>query len=111
MEFLEWREYIRLQATQHSKQDYYLAQIAQEVARVLVKNRNSVKMERFLLKFTTGEKALGEKTDVPISEEALAERIARSKAAWMGMTGLGKDGKIAYKVRKPPAQKPLVEKD
>lgn len=55
-EFLEWQEFFRKQRKEsyedHTKSDYYLAQIAYEVARTMVKpTKWTKKLEDFLLKF------------------------------------------------------------
>lgn len=90
-EFLEWMEYLDKEEWQkHHREDFYLAQIAMEVARTRVRNPGSLKAENYLLKFVTrGEAA------APVSQEEVEERTAMSKGKWFTLTGVG---------RKPPPQ-------
>jgi len=61
------------------REDYYWAQVAAEIRRGNVKNPRNVKVEDFLMKFTTDEK---KRPTTPKS----------SKAAWLGILGIsGKD--------------------
>ncbi len=102
---MEWRDYIRQDSLRHHRQDYYLAQIALEVRRVLKKNPNALKIDHFLLKFVLGETGTEKKA---ITEEDFERRVESSKAFWGAVAGPG--GKIEYKVRTPPSQKsPLVK--
>lgn len=78
----------------HKKEDYYYAQIASEIRRVLHRHPNRVKLEQFLIKFDapTGAK------QGPISDEEIKKNTALSKAKWMGITAVGR----AVKTRTPP---------
>jgi len=64
-EFLEWIEYLGWDERRQTKLDFYLAQIATEVRRSLVKHPNSVKVKDFLL----GQKESQDRTE-------------KSKRAW-----------------------------
>jgi hypothetical protein len=68
LEFLEWVEYLRQERRENTKQDYYLAQIAAEIAKDHVKNPKKVKLSDYLLviKEVTPEQA----------------RMQKSKSAW-----------------------------
>lgn len=54
-EFLDWIEYLRRDFNVRRPEDFYLAQIAREVRRTAVKFPQKVKLEPFLLEFTTEE--------------------------------------------------------
>jgi hypothetical protein len=64
----------------HRREDYYLAQIAAEIRRVLRKNPAAVKLEHFLLKFKGG----GD-NHKPLSEVDKKQRVAWSKARWTAL--------------------------
>lgn len=82
IEFLDKYEWKRTTATH-----YYLAQIAMEIRRGNVKEPDDLKLESFLLKFEL-EEAANKKVELPpTAQEALEERVARSKAVWFGITG------------------------
>jgi len=71
------------------RMDHYLAQIAAEISRTMVKKPGSVKIEQFLLKFTSKSKS--KKKRVPTQAE-LERYTAASKARWAGIAGLTKKG-------------------
>ena len=73
-EFLSWLDYLKWEENFHSKQDYYLAQIAATMIKTVVKDQTKVKTNDYLIEFLApGEKA---KKD--------------SKSVWMGLFGFGK---------------------
>jgi len=49
-EFIDWLAFLWREEERNTKQDIYLAQIAAEIRRGLVKNPKSVKMKDFLMK-------------------------------------------------------------
>jgi hypothetical protein len=75
-EFLEWKEFLLL----HSKQDWYLAQVAAESRRAIAKEPNKIKVSDFLLVVASA------------TEEA-QERGQKSKAAWASFLGVDVKGK------------------
>ena len=81
-EFLEWLEYVEQDVEVPQRMDFYLAQIAAEIRRSMVRNPNSVKLENFLLNLT-----LRSKQHKPLTETEKQMRMARSKAAWYAVLG------------------------
>lgn len=79
-ELLLWKAYIERESNAFDPTHYYLAQIAQEVRRVLSKKPKSVKLEHFLLKFES-------KNSRP-SAESVEARTNRSKLFWLGLVGM-----------------------
>jgi len=69
-EFIDWLTFLRREEERNTKQDIYLAQIAAEIRRGLVKNPKSVKTKDFLMN----------KTDAPTKVE---KPPSKSKSAWM----------------------------
>ncbi len=55
-EFLRWQLFFRKQWYRREKQDYYLAQIACQVRRVLMQDPNQVSTEDFIVKFEETKK-------------------------------------------------------
>lgn len=79
-EFVLWVRYLRQERhKQFNPELYYLAQVAQEVRRVLHKRPSSVKLAHFLLRFDHGQGRVDSSTQ--------AERTARSKSMWLMVTG------------------------
>lgn len=77
-DFVLWKAYFEQDVNEFHREDYYFAQIAQEVSRVLAKKPKQIKLKHFLLKF-------GKEEDKPqLSRE---ERIRASKSFWFAMTG------------------------
>lgn len=72
-----------------TRMDFYLAQVAAEVRRTIAKYPGKVNTDDFILKFVYKAD-----DDVPLTEEALEQRIQNSKAAWFGIAGMA--------ARKPP---------
>jgi len=81
-EVMLWRAFIERDANAFHREDYYFAQIAQEIRRVLSKRPKSVKLEHFLLKFETK----GMKKE-RASAESIETVTMRSKAFWFGLVG------------------------
>lgn len=82
-EFVKWQWFLTTDMNLRTKQDYYLAQIAAEVRKTVVKKPQDVSIDDFLLEFREKEQE-----DKPPTEEELQERIQKSKAAWLGISGL-----------------------
>ena len=59
-EFLDWLEYLEQGVNVRRREDYYLAQIAREIRRTVVKNPQNVALKSFLLEFEI-EKPVKEK--------------------------------------------------
>lgn len=68
-EFVGWLDYLEWEQEYHSKQDYYLAQIATEIQRSYSKHPRKVKLDSFLIKF----KRVNE----------VSEKTKRSKEVWL----------------------------
>lgn len=83
-EFRDWQRYFLQRSRKHQREDFYLAQIALEVRRVLHSNPKSLRLQHFLLKFNSGTETSA-KTKTEADQQ---ERTDRSKAAWCGMLGL-----------------------
>lgn len=78
-EFVLWKVYLDDEPNHFHRSDYYLAQIAQEVQRVLSKTPEKVLLENFLLSFSDGEH--------PTKTESSPEtKLASSKAFWLSLT-------------------------
>lgn len=67
-EFLDWVEFLGVQERRMDKIDFYLAQIAAEVRRGVVKNPKTVNVKDFYVNYTNPVEA--------------ANRTKKSKAAW-----------------------------
>lgn len=77
-EFLEWQEFFRLEALKNLKADWYLAQIAAEVRRGIVKDPEKVRVKDFILRYATPEEASESRT-----EDLKTHRTMLSKSAWL----------------------------
>ena len=84
MEFTQWMLYLEMEEERHTKQDYYLAQIAAEVRRPNIKNPSKLQVEDMLLKF--------EKRDRMKKEVSVETMTANHKQFWMASVGLKSDG-------------------
>ena len=71
LRFFEWEEFEKF-----SSENYYLAQIAAEVRRGLVKRPRNVRIADFLLKFKREKKAYK-----PVEDNT--QNISNSKSFWM----------------------------
>jgi hypothetical protein len=79
-EFQDWIAFLQREEERNTKLDIYLAQIAAEVRRGIVKNPKSVKTKDFLMK---------KQVHTPSPEEKKGEaRAARSKAIWVNTLNL-----------------------
>lgn len=81
-ELMLWKAYIAWEANAFHREDYYLAQIAQEVRRVLSKSPKKIKLDHFLLKFETKSSKARAKA------ESVETRTTRSKSFWFGIVGV-----------------------
>jgi hypothetical protein len=81
-EFVEWQYYFDIEANTPRKEDYYLAQIAAEVRRTVVKNPKSIHTDQFLLKFQRAENRK------ELTEEERLQEIENSKAQWTAIANL-----------------------
>jgi len=87
-EFVGWKSYFSRKWTDdHTPEQYYLAQIAQEVRRVLHKKPNQVKLEDMIIPFSFGK----EKKKTPKTQEEKEAHIQNSKSAWYTMLGVKED--------------------
>jgi len=77
MEYLDW------EANAFDKTCYYLAQIAAEMRRSYIKRGVVVRVEDFILKFTS--KRIEEKIPTPMDVQT---KIDRAKQFFFGLTGL-----------------------
>jgi hypothetical protein len=77
-EFLEWQEFLVVERDRNTKEHFYLAQIAAEVRRSMVKNPNKIKLADFVLRFATPEEA-----DTENQEDLKKHKVAVSKGAWL----------------------------
>ncbi len=87
-EFVDWKEYLLQEMEEKfhvlEKQDYYLAQIAAEVRRSMVKKPERIRTSSFLLKFRRQRrKKEGKKLSIK-------ERTKRAKGFWSVVLGMGK---------------------
>ena len=78
-ELILWKVFLEEEWNTPRREDYYAAQIAQEVRRVLAKNPSRVKLDSFLLKFG------GPQVEQETSQEF---RLQQSKNFWLGMVGI-----------------------
>lgn len=77
-EYLTWMDWLEEQWEHPTRGDFYLMQIARQVACVLSKEPDRIKLQDFLLTFRR-------KDSQRLSGEA---RMSRSKAFWKIVTGL-----------------------
>lgn len=89
-EYVEWLAYLELEVNAFHREDYYLAQIAEEVRRSYVKSPRSVAPGMLRIQFTAQRRAA-------TTREAAAQA---SKRYWLGAVGLRGDG-----TQKPPKAK------
>lgn len=81
-EFLDWKVDIEARWNEPTTDQWYLAQIAQEIVASRYKKPEKIKIEPFLMKFTTKGKEEEAKEEKPIS---LEEATRRSKQKWFAM--------------------------
>ena len=77
-EFLDWLEYLKLDVNAFHREDFYWAQIAQEVRRTVSKDPQRVKIEHFLQKFEIKKKP-------KMSRKERAMRFKRNLLARFGI--------------------------
>ncbi len=82
-DFVLWKVYLEEELNGFHREDYYLAQIAQEIRMVLAKKPSQIKLKSFLLKFVR------EQEQRQLSRE---EYTKRSKSFWFSMTGFKPEG-------------------
>lgn len=82
-DFRDWRRFKWQSMNMPNRTDYYLAQIAQEVHKGLVKNPNRVKLTEFLLKFV-----LTRNEDKPLTKKEITKRTNASKSFWSALLGV-----------------------
>lgn len=85
-EFVLWRVYLEEEVNHFHREDYFMAQVALEVRRVLAKNPNKYKLKDFLIKFRSDKP----EPQRPLTEEEKKQRVAKSMAYWLGITGAKK---------------------
>lgn len=85
-EYLLWMEYLDELEVNPTSTDFYLMQVAQEVARKFAKHPNEIKLEHFKLKMSRGKKSTSE-TKKPVSKVNREIQATLSQAAWMASTG------------------------
>jgi len=83
-EFVDWLQYLEQDWNRPRREDWYLAQVAAEVRRSRVMEPGKVKTKELLIEFESGERT--DDGNKP-TEEQLATRTARSKAAWFTRVG------------------------
>ncbi len=79
-EFLDWLEYLKQDINVRRREDYFLANIAKEIRRTVVKNPQSVTLEPFLLEFEV-------KVEKPVKEKR--KSTLGNWLAWAGLKGKG----------------------
>ena len=82
-QFVLWMEYLDWETNAFDKTCYYLAQIAAEMRRSYIKRGVVVRVEDFILKFTS--KRIEEKIPTPMDVQT---KIDRAKQFFFGLTGL-----------------------
>jgi len=93
-EYRTWMIWLEEQWNEPSRTDYYLMQIAREVATVLMKNSDTVKVGQFKLPFEIKPK-LDQNSKPPKPD---AKTIAtRAKQGWLARLG----GNVIRKVKPP----------
>lgn len=85
-EFIRWKAYLERQWNEHTKLDYYLAQIALEIRRMRPKPEKA-KLAHYLLRFKTRGSA-PEKTEEPQDENQPTEKPPSiMKSFFLGVFG------------------------
>lgn len=91
-EFVMWKVLMEEDLYSNHKQDYYLAQIACEIRRVLAKKPNTIKLESFLLKFRNKTAQDKQELTPELNEEEKQKKTlvaaAIQKARWFGILGM-----------------------
>ena len=100
-EFVDWMTFFEMERSSFHREDYYLAQIAAEVRRSIVKKPQEVHVQDFLLKFSQDskkeeEKWMGESPNTMEESEteeppkAPVSRLQKSKNYWFALLGMDK---------------------
>jgi hypothetical protein len=84
-EFILWKVYLEEEVNYFHREDYFWAQIALEIRRVLAKNPNKYQMKDFLVKFKSSKPEVKK----PLTEEEKKQRTWKSMAYWLGLVGGG----------------------
>jgi len=84
-QFIDWMVFLELERNFTTKQDVYLAQIAQEVQRSYVAEPNKVKLKSFIRKFKTMFE-----NENDLTEEEVDSRTEASKSFWLKALGIRK---------------------
>ena len=79
-QFLDWLEYLRQDVNAFHREDWFSAQIAQEIRRTISKEPKSVKIDSFLQKFEIKKKK------PKISRKERAMRFKKNLLARFGVT-------------------------
>jgi hypothetical protein len=82
-QFRLWDYWLNRRWHEHTKEEYYLAQIAMEVVRSQSSKPGKFKLKQFLLKFGVPDKDPGGR------KLTKKEMIEAAKAKWIGITSLG----------------------
>lgn len=83
-EYLLWMQWLEIDRNRVTPDQYYLMQIAQEVRRVLSKNKSKILLKHFRIKF--GRKK--DKENRQPTREELNEATRKSRAGWFARVGL-----------------------
>jgi len=84
-QFIDWMTYLEQDVNAFHREDYFLANIAKEVQRTIAKDRKSVKLKPFLLKFVReGVKRVARR---PTVEKEATEKSKSRWLAWAGIKG------------------------
>ncbi len=78
---------------QPTKEHYYFARVVMAIAAIFHRNPSSLKLENFLLKFTTGE------TLTASTKEEAEAAMNRSKSIWAAMAA-----RLGFKKKEPVGQ-------
>jgi len=100
-EFVDWMTFFEMERSSFHREDYYLAQIAAEVRRSIVKKPQEVQVQDFLLKFSPRLKKEEEnwmKENPDTMEEGETEELSKvpesclqkSKNYWFTLLGIEK---------------------
>jgi len=79
-QFVLWKEFFKWEVNEHTKQDYYLAQIAAEIRKSFVKNPKEVKDSNFLIKFIF--------KDRKAVQEDKIQQSKKYKNSWLAWAGI-----------------------
>lgn len=81
-EFRTWMAWLERQWNEPDRADHYRMQIAQEVCRVLAKNKASITLGKFKIPFGWVKKK--EKEKEKSKSEMLEQKTSQAKSRWMG---------------------------